>query len=605
MKRIVKPIQTWISIAPRTLQGTAPCPGWHRPSLNNLDPRRSFPDGPSIIPLAAGSIESAGSGTSFQRPCQERSRASLRCRGQAARQRSGARPGTSGHGGLAGLRRSSPPRDFSSWIWSPRAGRPVPPIESEMTRAWSATAPRARRASGAGAAEGAGGDDGDGRGGCGGGGEGVGGRGRGETALGCVRSWSRRFRAAGISEPWESAAYIVAHVLGAKTIASLGRAVLTRPITAEAQAKVRELCCRRLMSMPVQYVIGQWDFMDLTLKMRPPVLIPRPETELDKNNEIGRNKKTKSTRTWTQYPLHTPSMFFKKYIVTMASSLARGAPNAAPHGAAARSGESGGGGGGEDCEICCVAYDAALNPRRDLLCGHALCGECLRRIGSLASSAAVSCPFCRRAPALASAGDDAAAAVMPSLASLVRPFSVAIVAPPGSAAASDAAPRSSPSPRPCRGSPGPAPPRHGEAFLVAVTAPWPWLGGIGADGIVGAAGERDVAPAVPVEACACGTCADDAAESPQEDGASRRRSLRTFSTLHLLFAVSILVMCLLGFVMVVLQRHVSIGVFLIVMSLLVLVFFAYVCLSSDILRAAFCTGKVNEAAQERREPAAP
>ncbi|XP_032810239.1 MTRF1L release factor glutamine methyltransferase isoform X3 [Petromyzon marinus] len=279
MKRIVKPIQTWISIAPRTLQGTAPCPGWHRPSLNNLDPRRSFPDGPSIIPLAAGSIESAGSGTSFQRPCQERSRASLRCRGQAARQRSGARPGTSGHGGLAGLRRSSPPRDFSSWIWSPRAGRPVPPIESEMTRAWSATAPRARRASGAGAAEGAGGDDGDGRGGCGGGGEGVGGRGRGETALGCVRSWSRRFRAAGISEPWESAAYIVAHVLGAKTIASLGRAVLTRPITAEAQAKVRELCCRRLMSMPVQYVIGQWDFMDLTLKMRPPVLIPRPETE--------------------------------------------------------------------------------------------------------------------------------------------------------------------------------------------------------------------------------------------------------------------------------------------------------------------------------------
>uniref|UniRef100_S4RMF5 peptide chain release factor N(5)-glutamine methyltransferase n=1 Tax=Petromyzon marinus TaxID=7757 RepID=S4RMF5_PETMA len=31
--------------------------------------------------------------------------------------------------------------------------------------------------------------------------------------------------------------------------------------------------------MPVQYVIGQWDFMDLTLKMRPPVLIPRPETE--------------------------------------------------------------------------------------------------------------------------------------------------------------------------------------------------------------------------------------------------------------------------------------------------------------------------------------
>ncbi|NXS09027.1 HEMK1 methyltransferase, partial [Neodrepanis coruscans] len=31
--------------------------------------------------------------------------------------------------------------------------------------------------------------------------------------------------------------------------------------------------------MPVQYVLGEWDFQDLTLKIRPPVFIPRPETE--------------------------------------------------------------------------------------------------------------------------------------------------------------------------------------------------------------------------------------------------------------------------------------------------------------------------------------
>ena len=30
----------------------------------------------------------------------------------------------------------------------------------------------------------------------------------------------------------------------------------------------------------VQYVIEEWDFRDLTLKMRPPVFIPRPETEV-------------------------------------------------------------------------------------------------------------------------------------------------------------------------------------------------------------------------------------------------------------------------------------------------------------------------------------
>lgn len=32
--------------------------------------------------------------------------------------------------------------------------------------------------------------------------------------------------------------------------------------------------------MPVQYIIGEWQFRDLTLKMRPPVFIPRPETEM-------------------------------------------------------------------------------------------------------------------------------------------------------------------------------------------------------------------------------------------------------------------------------------------------------------------------------------
>ncbi|KAF6312899.1 HemK methyltransferase family member 1 [Rhinolophus ferrumequinum] len=31
--------------------------------------------------------------------------------------------------------------------------------------------------------------------------------------------------------------------------------------------------------MPVQYILGEWDFQGLSLKMAPPVFIPRPETE--------------------------------------------------------------------------------------------------------------------------------------------------------------------------------------------------------------------------------------------------------------------------------------------------------------------------------------
>ncbi len=33
------------------------------------------------------------------------------------------------------------------------------------------------------------------------------------------------------------------------------------------------------LRMPVQYIVGNWDFRHLTLQMQQPVLIPRPETE--------------------------------------------------------------------------------------------------------------------------------------------------------------------------------------------------------------------------------------------------------------------------------------------------------------------------------------
>ncbi len=32
--------------------------------------------------------------------------------------------------------------------------------------------------------------------------------------------------------------------------------------------------------VPVQYIIGEWDFRTVNLKLQPPVLIPRPETEV-------------------------------------------------------------------------------------------------------------------------------------------------------------------------------------------------------------------------------------------------------------------------------------------------------------------------------------
>ncbi|XP_046595117.1 MTRF1L release factor glutamine methyltransferase isoform X2 [Neodiprion lecontei] len=44
--------------------------------------------------------------------------------------------------------------------------------------------------------------------------------------------------------------------------------------------KLQSLCQCRMSRMPVQYIIGEWDFRDITLKLVPPVFIPRPETEI-------------------------------------------------------------------------------------------------------------------------------------------------------------------------------------------------------------------------------------------------------------------------------------------------------------------------------------
>ncbi|XP_020029981.1 MTRF1L release factor glutamine methyltransferase isoform X2 [Castor canadensis] len=99
------------------------------------------------------------------------------------------------------------------------------------------------------------------------------------SATGVVNHWTRVFEKRGIPEAQESSEYIVAHVLGAKTFQSLKPVLWTQPLTPQQLQCIQELCSRRLQRMPVQYILGEWDFQGLSLKMAPPVFIPRPETE--------------------------------------------------------------------------------------------------------------------------------------------------------------------------------------------------------------------------------------------------------------------------------------------------------------------------------------
>lgn len=50
-------------------------------------------------------------------------------------------------------------------------------------------------------------------------------------------------------------------------------------LTPAQREKFEKFCECKMARMPIQYIIGEWDFRDLTLLMQPPVFIPRPETE--------------------------------------------------------------------------------------------------------------------------------------------------------------------------------------------------------------------------------------------------------------------------------------------------------------------------------------
>ena len=53
-----------------------------------------------------------------------------------------------------------------------------------------------------------------------------------------------------------------------------------RPLTAAAEQAVKAALARREEGYPLQYILGEWDFLDLTLKVGEGVLVPRPDTEL-------------------------------------------------------------------------------------------------------------------------------------------------------------------------------------------------------------------------------------------------------------------------------------------------------------------------------------
>nr|WP_162990675.1 peptide chain release factor N(5)-glutamine methyltransferase [Maliibacterium massiliense] len=81
----------------------------------------------------------------------------------------------------------------------------------------------------------------------------------------------------GVPEHVRQARLIVAHVCGLPPLELALHA--RREVDADRLSQARALAARRLRGEPWQYIVGSQAFLDMTLRVAPGVLIPRPETE--------------------------------------------------------------------------------------------------------------------------------------------------------------------------------------------------------------------------------------------------------------------------------------------------------------------------------------
>lgn len=103
-----------------------------------------------------------------------------------------------------------------------------------------------------------------------------------------LRAATARLTQASVPDADVDASYLLASVLKEDTLAM--RINGHRELTEEQRAAFGQLCDRRAAREPLQYILGETEFMGLTFHVEPGVLIPRADTEIlvDKALELMR-----------------------------------------------------------------------------------------------------------------------------------------------------------------------------------------------------------------------------------------------------------------------------------------------------------------------------
>ena len=97
---------------------------------------------------------------------------------------------------------------------------------------------------------------------------------------------TERLAAAGCESPRVDAEILVAHLLG--TARSELVIEPSRQLSRDERDALETIVARREAREPLAYVLGEWDFRRLTLRVDERVLVPRPETEVVVERCLGR-----------------------------------------------------------------------------------------------------------------------------------------------------------------------------------------------------------------------------------------------------------------------------------------------------------------------------
>ncbi len=93
-----------------------------------------------------------------------------------------------------------------------------------------------------------------------------------------LRHAEQRLRDAGVESPTADAAWLVEAVSGLSP--SRQKLQLATRLLPQARRRLRRLLERRAAREPLQLVLGETEFFGLSMRVRPGVLVPRPETEV-------------------------------------------------------------------------------------------------------------------------------------------------------------------------------------------------------------------------------------------------------------------------------------------------------------------------------------